>query len=124
MRVFREVVPQKKKETQPAVRYQEALIEKRAEPTAPMPPRILQPRYTPGEYRSLYKKKNRSWKAYYVFVALVLICVGVVYLTFFSEGAGQAMTERNLLRQSATLLSSQKSPHQPQRRYRKRVPYK
>ncbi len=94
MRVFREVVPQKKKETQPAVRYQEARIEKRAEPTAPMPPRILQPRYTPGEYRSLYKKKNRSWKAYYVFVALVLICAGVVYLTFFSEGAGQAMTEQ------------------------------
>ncbi len=29
MRVFREVVPQKKKESQPAVRYQEARIEKK-----------------------------------------------------------------------------------------------
>lgn len=30
MRVFREVVPQKKKETQPAVRYQEARIGKKS----------------------------------------------------------------------------------------------
>ncbi len=73
MRVFREVVPSKKKKTQPAVRYQEARVEKKVEPMVQMPPRVLQPRYTPEEYRSLYKKKGRSWKSYYVFAALVLI---------------------------------------------------
>lgn len=94
MRVFREVVPSEKKKTQPAVRYQEARVEKKVEPMVQMPPRVLQPRYTPEEYRSLYKKKGRSWKSYYVFAALVLICAGVIYLTFFSEGARQAMTEQ------------------------------
>ena len=49
MRVFREVVPSEKKKTQPAVRYQEARVEKKVEPMVQMPPRVLQPRYTPEE---------------------------------------------------------------------------
>ncbi len=66
MRVFREVVPQEKKESRPAVRYQEARIEKKMDV-----PQVLQPRYTKEEYRSLYRKQSGNWRTYYVFAALV-----------------------------------------------------
>ncbi len=89
MRVFREVVPQEKKESRPAVRYQEARIEKKMDV-----PQVLQPRYTKEEYRSLYRKQSGNWRTYYVLAALVLICAGIVYLAFFSDGAKQAMTQQ------------------------------
>lgn len=95
MRVFREITPENKNTgntgTYPAskptgpVRTQEAVVEKRMESLPEPASTYWQPRYTPEEYRQLHHKSGVSWKRYYVMVALVLICAGIVYLAVFSK---------------------------------------